>query len=376
MPATKRGENKSVVQCLLDEPYRFQFFQAVRLVVQWLGEHGVAPERALIDHLRFDNSLSLGFPPSQIEALQAEGDYAIDTDAALALALLETKTVQIRITPSFMGFLGGNGALPPHYTERFADYQLAEKDEAPRAFLDMFSNRVLALFYEAWRMYRFEHAISDGKDTLLPLLLTLAGFQAGAEPNNADGVISDETIALYAGVLQQRPMSSVILGRMLSNHFSVPIEIEEAVGYWSQMEPHEQCSLGGMNATLGDNMILGQSNWRPDLGARLCIGPLNRAEFERFLPNAPASVALNKMLSLFGDQTVTYEIKLILRAQEIRKICLGGPIDLGARLGQDSFLVSVSSSTDRTDMGYQIRPMGGLPTRARTQDSQQRRTGG
>jgi type VI secretion system protein ImpH len=369
MPAAQRRENKSVVQCLLDEPYRFQFFQAVRLVVQWLGEHGVAPERALIDHLRFDNSLLLGFSPSQIEGLKAKGDGAINTHAALVQALLEQQMVQVRITPSFMGFLGGNGALPVHYTERFAAYQLIEKDEAPRAFLDMFSNRALALFYEAWRIYRFEHAINDGKDTLLPLLLTLAGFQAGADANNSDGV-SDETIALYAGVMQQRPMSSVVLGRVLSSHFSVPIEIEEAVGYWSPLEPQEQCSLGGMNATLGDNMILGQSSWRPDLGARLRIGPLNRADFERFLPNAPASTALTKMLSLFGDQTITYEIQLILRAQEVRQICLGVPIGLGARLGRDSFLVSVSSSTDRADMSYQVRPLGSLPARSSTKRPQ------
>lgn len=363
MPTTQRREDESVVQRLLDEPYRFQFFQAVRLVVQWLGEHGIAPERALIDQLRFDNSLSLSFPPSQIEALRAEGDAAIDTPAALVLALIEQQKVQIRITPSFMGFLGGNGTLPQHYTERFAANQLVEKDDAPRAFLDMFSNRVVALSYEAWRMYRFEHAISDGQDTLLPLLLSLAGFRAGTGANNTDG-ISDETIALYAGVLQQRPMSSVILGRLLSSHFSVPIEVEEAVGSWTPLEPHEQCSLGGMNATLGDNMILGQNSWRPDLGARLCIGPLSRAEFERFLPDAPASVALKKMLSMFSEQTVTYEIKLILKAEEIRQICLGGPIELGAHLGQDSFLVSASSSTDRGDMNYQMRPMDALPPRA------------
>lgn len=363
MPATQRREDESVVQRLLDEPCRFQFFQAVRLVVQWLGEHGVAPGRALIDHLRFDNSLALGFPASQIEALHAEGGVAMETSAKIGQALRQEQAVHIRITPSFMGFLGGSGTLPPHYTERFFAHQLVEKDEAPRAFLDMFSNRVLALFYEAWRTYRFEHAIGDGNDTLLPLLLSLTGFRAGADTHKADGV-SDETIALYAGVLQQRPMSSVILGRILSSYFSVPIEVEEAVGYWSPLEPLEQCSLGGLNATLGDNMILGQSSWRPDLGARLCIGPLNRAEFERFLPNAAASVALNKMLSLCGDQTITYEIRLILRAQEIRQICLGGPIELGTRLGQDSFLVSTPSAGERADMIYQMRPMASLPARS------------
>jgi type VI secretion system protein ImpH len=364
MPATQRRENKSVIQQLLDEPYRFQFFQAVRLVVQWLGENGVSADKALNDHVRFDNSLMLSFQPGQIEALHARGAAEISTQAEMIQALLEGQNLQIQITPSFMGFLGANGALPHHYTERIVAHQLTEKDAAPRAFFDMFSNRVLALFYEAWCKYRFERAIGDGKDTLLPLLLSLAGYQPQSVENKPHG-LCDEVIGLYAGVLQQRPVSALILGRMLSSYFGVPIEIEENAGCWIALERKEQCSLGGLNATLGDNTILGQSSWRPDLGARLRIGPLSRSEFRRFLPSGAAADALEKMLGLFGNQTLTYEIQLVLRAEDIHQLCLGGGIDIGGRLGHDSFLVTATSEADRCDMSYTVQPLAPLqPPRA------------
>lgn len=344
MPATHGREDQSVIAQLLREPQRFEFFQAVRLAVQWFGEQGVPPEQALVQRLRFRNSLSLAFPASQVEAL--EFDAGADDEGG-----------QLRMTPTFMGFLGAHGALPAHYTERILAWQSVEQDQAPRAFLDMLSNRMLALFYEAWRKYRVEHAIGDGRDAFLPLLLSLAGFAQGSELQNGDGV-RDEAVALYAGVLQQRPVSSLVLGRVLSSYLGVPLKVEETVEYWDVMAPGEQTSLGGPNAALGDTALLGERSWRPDLRVRLSIGPLERAAYERFLPERSAAVALRKMLSLFGEQTLVYEVALILQGKEVRPATLSGAA--GTRLGLHSFLVDGEVSGDRTDMRYDIRPMGPL----------------
>ena len=353
---------KIIIQRLLDEPYRFEFAQAVNIIVLWLGKQGMPRERALLDHLRFENSLSWAFPPGQIEGMVAIGEDNIANEADLVQTLLAEQMLQFRLTPTFMGFLGENGALPHHYTERIAAHQLLGKDEAPRAFLDVFSNRALALFYEAWRKNRVEQSIGDGKDTYLPLLLSLAGFQSRAAFANAEG-INDETIALYAGVLQQRPVPPVNLARVLTSFFEVSIEVEESVGFWSALEPHEQCAPGVMNATLGNNTILGERSWRPDLGARLSVGPMDREQFEQFLPDGAAASSLVKMLTLFGDHTIRYEIRLVIRAQEVRPIVLGGPEAMGAKLGQDSFLVSAPSTSNRDDVHYHITPMAPLPPR-------------
>lgn len=360
MPAPHCREDTSVIQRLLDEPQRFEFFQAVRVALQWLGEHGVAPDAALARHLRFRNSLSLGFPASEVEDLRATSGARLREGPALAAALRAGQPLHIEVTPPFMGFLGAHGALPLAETERVQAWQGARHDEAPRAFLDMLSSRIVALFYEAWGKYRVEQGIGAGKDSLLPLLLALAGHGAGLD---GDDGVRDETVALYAGILQQRPLSAVALGRMLGSFFDVPVRLEDAVGHWNPLAPHEQACLGCGNARLGEDTMLGARSWRPDLRARLCIGPLERGQYERFLPHARGAALLRRMLALFAEQTVCYEIVLVLRADQVEPVRL--PRDPGgaARLGLDSFLVTSPERLDRTDLRYDIRPMAPLPPR-------------
>lgn len=176
MHTEKRRFEPGVIERLFAQPQRFEYFQAVRMLEIWLKRNGVPHEGAVANFLRFQNSVSLGFPASQLEALQPEPrDIARDA-RSLGDALQRAELKYIRITPAFMGMLGMTGSLPAHYTERIAAHQLYDKDEGPRAFLDTFSNRALALFYEAWRKYRLELKYQlDGKDTFLPLLLALAG---------------------------------------------------------------------------------------------------------------------------------------------------------------------------------------------------------
>ncbi|RZA23116.1 MAG: type VI secretion system baseplate subunit TssG, partial [Lysobacteraceae bacterium] len=181
MPAPQRRFEPAVIERLFREPYRFEYVQAVRMLELWLRRRG-KPARGLVSqYLRFENSVSLGFPPSQIEAVQAEPRDIATQPPALAAALGEGRLRHVRLTPSFMGLLGGQGVLPLHYTERIAEHQYQEKGEpeaeGARAFLDSFSNRSLALFYEAWRKYRLALQYQPGgEDGFMTILLSLAGL--------------------------------------------------------------------------------------------------------------------------------------------------------------------------------------------------------
>jgi len=340
-----------LIERLLAEPQRFEFFQAVRLLLMWLGEQGVPPRRALERHLRFRNSLALGFPAGQLEAIAPEG---------LAPGL----PPQFHLTPTFMGLLGAHGTLPSHVTERIAAWESSQADlqlaQAPRAFLDIFTTRMLALFYGAWRKYRIEHAVSgpEAGDGFLPLLLALGGFAPG-EPHEQ---VADAALARYAGVFRQRPASGVVLARVLSHHFGVPVRLQEGIGHWDALAPDEQGVLGAAagrpGAVLGQAAVLGRRCWRPDLRVRVRIGPLRRAEFERFLPHAPGALALRTLLGLFAAPTLAYEVVLVLARSEPRPVLLaGGP----QRLGRDSFLITRPEARDRADMVYDMRPMAPLP---------------
>jgi type VI secretion system protein ImpH len=337
-----------LIEQLLAEPQRFEFFQAVRLLLLWLGEQGVPPRRALERHLRFRNSLALAFPAGQVEAI-APGE-AVDGAPP-----------QFQLTPTFMGLLGAHGALPSHVTERIAAWESSQADVqlagAPRAFLDIFTTRMLTLFYGAWRKYRVEHAVAEGADGFMPLLLALAGFAPGVPRES----VEDATLARYAGVLQRRPASAVVLARVLSHHFGVPVALQEAVGHWDLLADSERSMLGGANAVLGQAAVLGERCWRPDLRVRVRIGPLSRAGFERFLPRAAGARALCTLLGLFAAPTIVYEIVLVLARTELRPARLaGGP----QRLGRDSYLLTTAVRQDRADMVYDMRPMAPLPPTA------------
>lgn len=362
MRPTHRREAAPLIERLLAAPQGFEFVQAVSILLAWLGARGVPSEQGLRERLRFENSLGLGFPVSEIEAIARTKEAPADGG---------TEGDRFSLTPTFMGLLGVHGALPLHVTERIAAWQGGRDDAAPRAFLDLVSNRMLALFYRAWQKSRAEHlaACREGDpDRFRALLLALAGCPPGRLPGAAQPV-PDGLVAHFAGMLQQRPRSGVVLARLLSDYLGVEVELEAAVGYWDRLQAGEQAALG-VNAGLGENVLLGARSWRPDLRARLRIGPLDARAFAHFLPSGAGSAVLRAVLRRFAEPTVGFEVQLVLRAGEVRPVQLARTGNEPARLGRDSFLVSGAVQADRADMRYLILPMAPLPApplRARLQ---------
>ena len=247
MPAPQRRPVPGVIARLEAAPYRFQFMQAVRLVLIWLRREGVPPERALRHILRFRNSLSLAFPASEIESLSID----------LAATPKPGTVTGVQLTPAFMGLLGANGTLPLHYMEWIAAHEYAERDESIRACLDLFSDRTIGLFFRAWTKYRPEHAIDvDGEDPYRPLLLSLGACPAKPRAQTDDVDPDADAMLFYIGLLRQRPMSAAALGCILPDYFGVPIAIEQFVGGWDDIADNRQCRMGGDNATLGHSGAL------------------------------------------------------------------------------------------------------------------------
>ncbi|WP_426170287.1 type VI secretion system baseplate subunit TssG [Pseudoduganella sp. R-34] len=358
MHTAKRRFEPAVIERLFAEPFRFQFFQAVRMVELWLRRNGVAQEGAIANFMRFQNSVTLRFPASQLETLHPEPREILPTAPALADALQSKQLRYLRMTPNFMGFLGSSGALPAHYTESIAAHQLYAKDEGPRAFLDAFSTRSLSLFYEAWCKYRLELKYQvDGQDRFLPLLLALGGLgnkgltqRLSGREAQVSGAVRDESLAYFATALRQRPASASTMARVLGEYFRVDIKATQFVGCWCEVPALQQTMLGGVQAQLGATAMIGSRVWQRDLRMRLTIGPLRRTDFDAFLPGGTAARALEKLLSMFTGVTLEYEICLVLRAEDVSGASLGA----GARLGWDSFIPDEGASEDRTDVRYFI----------------------
>jgi type VI secretion system protein ImpH len=350
----------AVVQRLLDEPHGFEFFQAVRLLENWWArEEGLTRAQVLATRLSFRNSLSLSFPASEIETLRAQWqqlkDHVEGADDA-APAPTEKPPQRVEITQAFMSLLGAGGALPTYYTEAIALRDSARHGNAARAFLDIFLHRAVALFYEAWRKHRlwmqFE---ADRKHTFLPLMLSIAGIghRSLRERLHApEGGVADDALAHFAGALQGRPLSAHTLQQLLAYYFRVPVKLEQFVGRWFALPKSNQSVVGLANMQLGRELVVGERVWQRDLRLRLTFGPLSGERFKRFLPGGQAALALRELLGLLSGPTLEYEVRLALKAEDVRGTELTATT--APRLGWDSFLVTAPQTKTRTDAGYDL----------------------
>ena len=362
MRTAKRRIDPGVAQQLLAGPQRFEFFQALRILERAFVRQGDRSAEVVPQRLRFGSSMSLGFPASQIESAQAysRDGSALDRHAAVEHAITMEELGAVHLTPAFMGMLGSHGVLPLHYTEAIAEREIYHRDRTPRAFLDIFGNRAVALHYAAWKKYRLGLQYElDGEERFLPLVLALAGLGVkglrGRMRGSDAGDVFDQAVAHYAGAIRQRPLSAVMLQRILSDYFRAPVRVEQFVGAWYRVPEAQQTRLGVGNAVLGRTALAGNRVWQRDLKMRLWVGPLDRAGFDDFLPGRSAAKALAKWLTLLTGSTLEYEVCLSLKPEYLRGVGLDAA--RGCQLGFDSYLCSRPPSEPRSDTRYGIHTL-------------------
>jgi type VI secretion system protein ImpH len=358
MLAPQRRRPTSVVAQLLADPQRFGFFQAVRLLQGWLARAHTSGKTSgtepVARAVHFRNSLSLAFPTSEIEELTVVAkEGALDEMLEGSAAAVE----RIDFTPAFIGLLGPSGTLPRYYTELLAQRETYHRDRAARAFLDLFSDRAVALFYEAWRKHRLHIQYeSDRRNGFVPLVLSIAGLGQGAlrsRLRDDQGGVFDESIAYFAGAVQQRPVSAGQLQRMLAEYFRVPVQVEQFIGRWFDLPAQHASALGLANCALDASALVGARVWRRELRLRLVLGPMKRARFEDFLPGRKGARALAEFVTLLTGVAFEYEVRLALAPDQVPPLRLAADGE-GGRIGWDTWLQTRPGRTPRADAGYEL----------------------
>ncbi len=359
MPGTQRRPSASVMERLCEASYRFEFFQAVRLLARHFTQQQPAPLIHIVgERIRFGNSLNIGFAPSEIEALHLEHEQQeapVPVWPAAAAPVDLQKITTARLIPSFIGLTGNNGTLPRSYTEHLIGREVTQRDRAARAFLDIFSNRAVTLFYRAWEKHRLHFQYErQRRERFLPMLLALAGVPEASQEPLCDTTrpLLAETLAYYAGALRQSARPAHLIERIVSEHFSVPVRLRQFTGRWYAFPPEQQTALGLSNATLGRDTVCGARMWQCQTSITLELGPLPRAQFERFLPGGEAARALSQLVILLAGRTLDCTVRPILRHQDMRPTQLGGAS--GARIGHNTWMVTRLTTQDRADVSWDI----------------------
>ncbi len=300
MAAENRGRNSPLDKTLFDEPYRFEFFQAVRLLERMYSERRpVGRESAPASEVaRFRTRASLAFPASQIHQLTSEDD---------------DKPPQM--TVSFMGLTGQMGVLPHPYTELLIE-RARYKDTALWEFLDAFNHRMISLFYRAWEKYRFAIAYERGEeDQFTRSLLCLIGL--GTRGLSGRMSFSDQALLFYSGLVSQRPHSASAIAAMLGDYFRMPARVAQFSGQWLDLDEESLTRLGGANSALGVNTVAGARVWDAQSKFRLKFGPLTYAEFTAMLPSGTAFKPAAEMTRLLVGMELDFDVQLIMKAEEV-----------------------------------------------------------
>ncbi|HWC98589.1 MAG TPA: type VI secretion system baseplate subunit TssG [Candidatus Sulfopaludibacter sp.] len=329
-PPFTMEERFPIAKDLAREPYRFDFFQAVRLLCLMHPERRVPgrftnPEDEVA---RFGAATSIAFPASQIQALDMKKEPA---------------TMQV----NFMGLTGPLGVLPLDYSRTVIDRERA-RDTAMRDFFDLFNHRMLSLFYQAWEKYRFNLAYERGeRDRLSNHVMALMGLGTPGLRDRQE--VADDSLLFYSGVMSMHTRSATALRHVLMDYFGVPVNVEQFVGAWYAVERDAQCCLGqdlSDSERLGVGAVVGDEIWDQQSRARIQLGPLSLEQYLDFLPGGEGHRQVRALAGFFAGGEIDLELQLVLKREDVPAFELKQQGEQEPQLGWTSWIKSVEFTRD------------------------------
>jgi type VI secretion system protein ImpH len=332
--ATPRG---SVLGRLLREPRRFQFDAMVRVLMRAARKND--PGAAV----RFRTPPGLAFPAADVQDVRDGG-------------------VRQDVTIGLMGLTGPSGVLPRYYSE-IVSQMLRGGSTALHQFLDMLGERFVAGFALAGIKYRPAREAdlallrdSPTTDAVSQVLLSLTGY---GTPHLMPRVVAGaDPLLHYAGLFAMRPRSADRLSAMLSDWLGLNVQIIEFAGAWLQLPADQQSriGIGGRFCRLGIDAAAGVRAWSPEARMMLRVGPLNRDDFAKMLPDGDALQRLVSVVRAFVEPELGFAVNPVLAASDVFKSDEPGAIRLNAadaiapRLGWNTWLpIDSGSFVRRTD---------------------------
>jgi type VI secretion system protein ImpH len=325
---------------LLDEPFRFEFFQAVRLLEKIYPEK-MSVGRDALPHeevVRFRSRPTLEFPASEVHEIKVSDDEFNDAK-------------KLEIFVNFIGMVGAIGVLPTHYTELVAE-RVRYKDTSLWAFLDIFTHRSISQFYRAWEKYRFPIQYERGNDDFTNYLFDFIGLGTKGLRNRLN--LNDESLLPYAGLIIQKPHSVGSLEQIIGDYYGVPAKIQQFHGQWIDLDEESLTKVGVENSRLGHSTIIGKRVWDTQSKFRMKLGALSFLEFQAFLPNGTAHKSAVSIIKFMTGVEFDFDIQLKLKAKEVPSTILTTRAKRRPMLGWSSFLKTKPFTHDDEQVVMQI----------------------
>jgi type VI secretion system protein ImpH len=338
------GTDRSVAQLLFAEGWRFELYQAVRLLERMAQEgaekktpvgEGQEPDREAV---RFLSRVGFDFPASEVQGIelpQAEGD-------------------PVRMTVNALGLAGALGPLPAPFSEHLLQ-RVAAKDTAFRDFLDIFNHRLVSILYRAKKRHRAGLAWDrPDREPFARTAFSLMGLGTPGLHHRMD--VEDRALLQYTGVIARRARSIVGLEIILADYFGVGVRSTQMLGRWLEIGEDQRTAIG---ARLGRNheltavragAVLGSHIWDQQAAFELCLGPLSLGQFLDFLPIGGAHRSLAQLVRFYAGDEKDCTVRLTLKAAEVPPCRLGA----APRLGWSSWLRTKPFAADDSQVRLRV----------------------
>ncbi len=319
---------KRHIERLKDDPQGHHIFLALRILE---AEYADKPRlgqsrRPLEDAVRLGQEARMAFPPSTIRAFTPPGSRPGS------------------LINRFFGFFGPHGPLPVHVTEYARDRQVNHRDGTFMAFANMLTHRIMSLMYRAWVTGQPAADFDRGSETEFERHVGALAGHHGPGLCNRDAM-PDLAKRHYAGLFAAGTKNAEGLVVILSGFFDAPVELEQFVGTWLDLEPDDQWELG-KGGGLGHTTSIGSRVWSRTAKFRLIIGPVTLAEYERLLPGHPSMNKLASVVRNYMGDTLDYDVNVVLKRDEVPAAQLGA----NTRLGQTSWIGKRAGQRDADDL--------------------------
>lgn len=335
------------------EPWRVDWFNALR----WFDAKNSSKPRFGTGFRPSDEVLRVSQPPSLQFAPSAVSGFAYDHNG------------RARIEQLGFGLFGPNGPLPLHLTEHVRSLSALDKDESLCAFVDIFHHRFALLFYRAWASAQSAASLDrDDEDRFGTYVGSLIGY--GEEAAAGRDAVPDRARRFMAGHLVRTTRNPEGLKSILTSFFGCPVRVEEWVVNWLELAPEDQSALGSIAAHsgLGTGAVCGKRVPDRRHRFRLHAGALSIADYRRFLPAGDWHVAVRDWVRNYIGFELSWDLRLVLRREEVPQTALGG----GERLGWTTWLGAGHHDADRGDLVLDCERTGGNAGAAGASVSQSR----
>jgi type VI secretion system protein ImpH len=338
-------DDRSLIDKLTYSPEKFTFIRAVDVAL--------AAQNVSISEIRDLSNIG-------IEIKSKVNFSSKFTDISSVEGL---KDNYIELFTNLYGIAGIEGTLPTCYVERFITHNKPSR-QSIIDFFDIFNNKILLLRYQYMKKYDLSCISLPLKKSIFgKIMFSLSGFGDHESYTNKlikRSLIPDQFKISCHNLLWKHTRSSEGLRIILSSFFNIPVQIEQFLGGFDEVDKTSQSALGTIKNRfnrMGRDLILGNKTWNAMKGVRIVVGPLAFEKYLKFLPKNHSMDQKNSPLQKMKEiikMYVPYDIKVVisfcLDSCFVKATLLNGV----SRLNRDAFIIGKHDSSGMSIVSEEV----------------------